>query len=63
MIPFSYNKRNNFRKNGDEIMLVGYASGSTEEQSLNRQIDMSINYGVDNESLYIKAKSKKLIIL
>ena len=44
-------------------MLVGYASGSTEEQSLNRQIDMSINYGVDNESLYIKAKSKKLIIL
>ncbi|MDU3846296.1 MAG: recombinase family protein, partial [Clostridium perfringens] len=27
-------------------MLVGYARVSTEEQSLNRQIDMLVDYGV-----------------
>ena len=52
MIPFWYNKRNKFRKNGDKIMLVGYARVSTEEQSLNRQIDMLIDYGVDKRNIY-----------
>ena len=52
MIPFWYNKGNKFRKNGDKIMLVGYARVSTEEQSLNRQIDMLIDYGVDKRNIY-----------
>lgn len=52
MIPFWYNKRNKFRKNGDKIMLVGYARVSTEEQSLNRQIDMLVDYGVDKRNIY-----------
>ncbi|KAF2783879.1 recombinase, partial [Clostridium perfringens] len=33
-------------------MLVGYARVSTEEQSLNRQIDMLIDYGVDKRNIY-----------
>ncbi|ENU7867506.1 recombinase family protein, partial [Escherichia coli] len=33
-------------------MLVGYARVSTEEQSLNRQIDMLVDYGVDKRNIY-----------
>ncbi|BDU93773.1 recombinase family protein [Clostridium perfringens] len=33
-------------------MLVGYARVSTEEQSLNRQIDMLIDYGLDKRNIY-----------
>jgi Site-specific recombinases, DNA invertase Pin homologs len=33
-------------------MLVGYARVSTEEQSLNRQIDALVNYGVDERNIY-----------
>ena len=33
-------------------MLVGYVRVSTEEQSLNRQIDSLINYGVDERNIY-----------
>ena len=33
-------------------MLVGYARVSTEEQSLNRQIDMLVGYGVDKRNIY-----------
>ena len=34
------------------IMLVGYARVSTEGQSLNRQIDMLVDYGVDKRNIY-----------
>ena len=33
-------------------MLVGYARVSTEGQSLNRQIDMLVDYGVDKRNIY-----------
>ncbi|WP_338836270.1 recombinase family protein [Clostridium perfringens] len=33
-------------------MLIGYARVSTEEQSLNRQIDMLVDYGVDKRNIY-----------
>ena len=33
-------------------MLVGYVRVSTEEQSLNRQIDMLVDYGVDKRNIY-----------
>ena len=33
-------------------MLVGYARVSTEEQSLNRQIDLLVDYGVDKRNIY-----------
>ena len=33
-------------------MLIGYARVSTEEQSLDRQIDMLVDYGVDKRNIY-----------
>lgn len=33
-------------------MLVGYARVSTEEQNLDRQIDMLVGYGVDKRNIY-----------
>ncbi|KGI37941.1 recombinase family protein [Clostridium tetani] len=33
-------------------MLIGYCRVSTEEQSLNRQIDALVKYGVDERSIY-----------
>ncbi|VTQ56454.1 resolvase [Clostridium perfringens] len=33
-------------------MLVGYARVSTEGQSLDRQIDMLVDYGVDKRNIY-----------
>ena len=33
-------------------MLVGYVRVSTEEQSLNRQIDILVDYGVDKRNIY-----------
>ncbi len=36
----------------EKKMLIGYARVSTEEQSLNRQIDMLIDYGVDKRNIY-----------
>ncbi|WP_283699364.1 recombinase family protein, partial [Clostridium perfringens] len=33
-------------------MLVGYARVSTEEQSLDRQIDLLVEYGVDKRNIY-----------
>lgn len=33
-------------------MLIGYARVSTEEQNLDRQIDMLVNYGVDKRNIY-----------
>ena len=33
-------------------MLVGYARVSTEGQSLNRQIDMLVDYGLDKRNIY-----------
>lgn len=33
-------------------MLVGYARVSTEQQNLDRQIDMIISYGVDKRNIY-----------
>lgn len=33
-------------------MLIGYARVSTEQQSLNRQIDMLVNNGVDKRNVY-----------
>jgi len=33
-------------------MLVGYVRVSTEDQSLNRQIDSLVNYGVDERNIY-----------
>ncbi|EGT3614607.1 recombinase family protein, partial [Clostridium perfringens] len=33
-------------------MLVGYARVSTEEQNLDRQIDMLVDYGVDKRNIY-----------
>ena len=33
-------------------MLVGYARVSTEQQNLDRQIDMLISYGVDKRNIY-----------
>ncbi len=36
----------------EKKMLIGYARVSTEEQSLNRQIDMLVDYGVDKRNIY-----------
>ncbi|MDM0816251.1 recombinase family protein [Clostridium perfringens] len=33
-------------------MLIGYARVSTEEQNLDRQIDMLVKYGVDKRNIY-----------
>ena len=33
-------------------MLVGYARVSTEGQSLNRQIDMLVDFGLDKRNIY-----------
>lgn len=33
-------------------MLVGYARVSTEEQSLNRQVDALVDYGIDERNIY-----------
>ena len=33
-------------------MLIGYARVSTEEQNLDRQIDMLVDYGVDKRNIY-----------
>ena len=33
-------------------MLIGYARVSTQEQSLDRQIDMLVKYGVDKRNIY-----------
>ena len=37
---------------GSGYMLIGYARVSTEEQNLDRQIDMLVNYGVDKRNIY-----------
>lgn len=36
----------------EKKMLVGYARVSTEEQNLDRQIDLLIDYGVDKRNIY-----------
>lgn len=36
---------------GSGYMLIGYTRVSTEEQNLDRQIDMLVNYGVDNRNI------------
>eukprot|EP00831_Metopus_contortus_P000572 TRINITY_DN10212_c0_g1_i2.p4 TRINITY_DN10212_c0_g1~~TRINITY_DN10212_c0_g1_i2.p4 ORF type:complete len:100 (-),score=17.80 TRINITY_DN10212_c0_g1_i2:60-359(-) len=37
---------------GVDYMLVGYARVSTQEQNLDRQIDMLVRYGVDKRNIY-----------
>ena len=36
----------------EKKMLIGYARVSTEDQSLDRQIDLLVDYGVDKRNIY-----------